>query len=101
MFKKLLIKYSKNYRLLQEAAEMIGKEYEQKAYKELCGGALDESRGEFKHKGVVISYSAHSFKVKKNGDAAFCIDVNAKISTFVGIKPSYLFYKTRDGKVYY
>jgi hypothetical protein len=101
MFKKLLIKYSKNYQLLQEAAEIIGKEYEQKTYPQLCGGPLDGSNGEFEYKGALVSYSAYSFNVKKNGDVGFCIDVRAKIPTFLGIKPSYQFYITKDGTVYY
>jgi hypothetical protein len=101
MFKKILIRYSKNYQLLQEAAATIGKEYEQKAYDELCGGSLDGSAGEFEYKGVPVSYSAYSFNVKKNGDVGFCIDIKAKIPTFVRIKPSYQFYKTKDGDIYY
>jgi len=82
MFKKLLIRYSKNYQHLQEAAEIIGKRYEEKAYEQLCGGTLDESDGEFEYKGVVVSYSAYSFNVKENGDVGFCIDIRAKIPTF-------------------
>ncbi len=101
MFKNLLNKYSKNYRFLQEAADIVGKKYEQKAYRQLCGGSLDESGGEFDYKGIEISYSAYSFDVKKNGDVGFCIDIRAKIPTFMGIKPSYQFYKTKDGIIYY
>jgi hypothetical protein len=101
MFKKLLVRYSKNYQLLQEAAETIGKEYEQKAYEELSGGSLDESDGEFEFKGVKVSYSAYSFNVKRYGDVGFCIDIRAKIPTFLSIKPSYQFYKRKNGNVYY
>lgn len=64
MSKRSLVRYSKNYQLLQEAAETIGKKYQQKAYGELCGGSLDESDGEFEYKGVMVSYSAYSFNVK-------------------------------------
>jgi hypothetical protein len=101
MLRKLLARYSRNYQLLQEAAETLGTEYERNAYEELCGGSLDGSHGEWKYKGVAVSYTAYSFNVKKNGDVGFCIDLSAKIPTFLGIKPSHQFYKTRDGHVYY
>jgi hypothetical protein len=101
MFKNFLNKFSKNYRLLQEVADIVGKEYEQKPYRQLSGGSLDESGGKFYYKGIEVSYSAYSFHQKKNGDIGFCIDIRANIPTFLGIKPSYQFYKTEDGNIYY
>ncbi|MCP9847656.1 hypothetical protein KBY86_12270 [Synechococcus sp. Lug-A] len=94
-------KYRNNFILLRRAAEVVGKQYESMPYDELCGGAADESGGEFEFEGHTVGYSAYSFNVKKNGDVCFCIDIHSALPTFLGIKPSYRFLKHRDGSVSY
>jgi hypothetical protein len=36
-----------------------------------------------------------------NQDLCICIDAKSKLPTWFGIKPSYRFFKRRDGSVYY
>jgi hypothetical protein len=92
-------KYRNNFTLLSWAAEVIGKQYESRPYDELCGGAADESGGEYEYEGQRVRYSAYSYNIKSDGDVCFCVDIYSQLPTFFGIKPSYQFVKHPDGSV--
>ena len=89
-----------NYALLRRAANEIGAEFESMPYAELQRPA-EELSGERDYEGCRVTYSGEMYRLDRNGDIAFCVDVSARIPTLLGIKPSYQFHKRLDGSVYY
>jgi hypothetical protein len=51
--------------------------------------------------GIRVFFSAEAYHTKRTGDLCVSVDVDAAVPTFLGIKPSYHFYKRSDGTVYY
>lgn len=89
-----------NYEFLRAAGESVGREYEAKCYDELRRPAEELSTTRIID-GVEVFFSAEAYEVKPNGDVCFCVDVDARLPTLLGVKPSYQFVKRRDGSVYY
>ena len=96
----MFAKLRSNFALLRRAGNVIGPEFEALPYERLLRPA-EELSGEREFEGVRVQYSAEAYRVDRNGDIAFCIDIHAKLPTLLGIKPSYQFKKRRDGTVYY
>lgn len=88
-----------NYEILQREVQKLGLEYEQKSYDELLRPAEDN----FTVKIIddyEITFSAEAYDRQKDGTIYFCIDADG-LPTFLGIKPSYHFYKRPDGSIHY
>ncbi|GBF79648.1 hypothetical protein [Aphanothece sacrum] len=88
-----------NYQLLKQAVETVGKEFEQKSYLELLQPA-EELFTVKMFEEHYLTFSGEAYHLKKDGTICFCLDVDG-LPTLFGIKPSYHFYKRRDGSVYY
>src|SRR5579863_3650757 len=91
--------YQQNLKAMRQAVEIIGKEYEQKPYDELL---LPAEQGSTKRvfDGHMLSFSAEAFNVNKDGDVGFCVDA-AGLPTLFEVKPSYQFWKRKDGSIHY
>jgi hypothetical protein len=90
----------RNWALLRAAAGAVGAEYEAMSYEQLCksAGVLSTERV---IDGIRVFFSAEAYHTKRTGDLCVSVDVDAAVPTFLGIKPSYHFYKRSDGTVYY
>lgn len=88
-----------NYEILQQEVQKLGLEYEQKSYEELLRSAEDNLAVKIidDHE---ITFSAEAYNRHKDGTICFCIDADG-LPTFLGIKPSYHFYKRLDGSIHY
>jgi hypothetical protein len=87
-----------NYQLLKEAVETVGKEFEQKSYIELLRPAEEQFTVRV-IEGHYLTFSGEAYHIKKDGTLCFCLDADGLPTLFY--KPSYHFYKRRDGSVYY
>lgn len=87
-----------NYDILRREVEIEGKRYEKMSYEELQKPPEELSCSRVVN-GVELFFSAESYNTKPNGDLCFCVDVDGLPCLFV--KPSYQFYKRKDGSVYY
>jgi len=97
----MFLKESKKYhKIMYENLQIVGKEFEKKSYKELLEPAETLSFSKVV-KGTRIHFSAECYNVEKNSDIAFCIDVDISGLPFFTRKPSYHFFKSKDGRIYY
>jgi hypothetical protein len=90
----------RNYEILRQEVDKIGREYEQKSYEELLSKAEPTILTEITAEGVTLTFVAEAYHLQKDGTICFCIDADG-LPTICGIKPSYSFYKRSDGSVYY
>lgn len=88
-----------NTRLLQDAAEKVGREFEELSYEELK--ERDETSGTVEMKGQVLEYSAFSYDHDPDsGTIYFCIDIHSKLPVWPpGLLPSWQFLMRPDGSV--
>jgi hypothetical protein len=86
-----------NCRKMRVAAHELGREFESKPYNELLQPAevLSVSRI---FNGDLLHFAAEAYRVDKNGDIHFCIDVSG-LPTKTSWLPSYRFIKRRDGSI--
>ncbi|GEM_PF-5081342 len=77
----------------------IGREFETKPYDALLAPAevLSGSRA---FEGATLSFSAEAYRIDRNGDLYFCIDIDG-LPTKQRWRPSYRFIKQKDGSVRY
>ncbi|EAZ89664.1 hypothetical protein [Crocosphaera chwakensis] len=92
-------KLQENYQILWQEAEKIGKEYEQKSYREILSSPAKTVIINL-YEDQQISCFIDAYHVEKNGTIAVCIDADG-LPTLLGIKPSYHFYKRPDGSIDY
>lgn len=90
----------RNYEILRQEVDKIGREYEQKSYEELLGNVEPTILTVTTAAGVKLTFVAEAYHLQKDGTICFCIDADG-LPTICGIKPSYSFYKRPDGSVYY
>jgi hypothetical protein len=90
----------RNYEILQQEVDKIGREYEQKSYEELLGKTEPTILTVTTAAGVKLTFVAEAYHLQKDGTICYCIDTDG-LPTILGIKPSYNFYKRPDGSVYY
>jgi hypothetical protein len=88
-----------NCRKLRQELHKVAKEYEEMTYESLLAPAEELSTSR-EVSGFTVHFSAEAYDIKKNGDIRFCIDAEG-IPTKVRWKPSYRFFKRKDGSVYY
>ena len=88
-----------NCRNLRQELHKVAKEYEAMTYESLLAPAegLSTSR---EANGFIVHFSAEAYDIKKNGDICFCIEAEG-LTTKARWKPSYRFFKRKDGSVYY
>jgi hypothetical protein len=99
--KQILNERKSNLLLLRSIADTVGKEIESWNYQKLSKPSEDLSFSR-QIDGIHVTFSLEAYEVNENGDIHICIDVDSKIPTFPYIKrPSYVFWKQRDGSVYY
>lgn len=101
MIARLIQTYQRNWMMIRTEINRIGAEVEQWSYDSLAQPAEKQSVieclvGERAGYCQVDCYDTHP-----NGDLAVCIDFHGGPPTLFGIKPSYCFFKRRDGSVYY
>lgn len=90
-----------NIGFLRQAANTVGKEIEEWSYEKLSQPAevISFSR---EIDNVTVSFSLEAYEENKAGDLHMCVDVDARISKFPYLKiPSYVFWKKKDGGIYY
>jgi hypothetical protein len=90
----------RNYEILRQEVDNIGREYEQKSYEELLSKAEPTILTVITAAGVKLSFVAEAYHLQKDGTICYCIDADG-LPTIFGIKPSYNFYKRPDGSVNY
>ena len=90
----------RNYQILRQEVDKIGKEYEQKSYEELLSKNEPTILTVTTAAGFKLTFVAEAYYLQKNGTICFCIDADG-LPTLLGIKPSYNFYKRSDDSVYY
>ncbi len=90
----------RNWTFLRAAANTVGAEYEAMSYEELQRPAEILST-EREIEGIRVTFSTEAYNTKPNQDLCVSVDVWAALPTFLGVKPSYHFYKRPDGTVYY
>lgn len=95
---KWIKKRQLNFAVLRREVEIEGKKFEKMNYEELKKPAEELSTSRVVD-GVEIHFSAEAYNTKDNGDLCFCIDANGLPCLF--IKPSYQFFKRKNGTVYY
>jgi len=102
----MLSRLQNNYRILSDALESFAREFERRDYtalEQLLGpssGPQDEPVFEktFEEKRMLISVDL--IDKYENGDIHIVLNIDG-LPTLLGIKPSWQFYKRRDGSTYY
>jgi hypothetical protein len=98
--KRYVSKCRANVAFLRRISDEVGKGVEQWPYEKLSRPAEEISFSRVIN-GIEVSFSIEEFNENKAGDLHICMDVNAKIPTFLFGLPSYVFWKRRDGSVDY
>jgi hypothetical protein len=93
--------YRHHWSLLRLETERIGAEVEQWPYHDLHRSAEDQPPIQRLVVGMPTYFQVDCYHTRPNGDLAICIDAHGGPPTLLGIKPSYRFFKCRDGEVYY
>jgi hypothetical protein len=88
-----------NCRKLRQELHKVAKEYEAMTYERLLAPAEELSTSR-EINGFTVHFSAEAYDIKKNGDICFCIDAEG-LPTKARWKPSYRFFKRKDGSVYH
>ena len=86
---------------LRAICDQVGKEFECKSYDAL----LENSEENFEYPdkeygGYNISFSGEAC-LQKNGDIHYTLDLHCNVPFIAWALPSYVFYKRKDGSVYY
>jgi hypothetical protein len=90
----------RNRDFLRRVAGEVGKEIEGWPYEKLSRGA-EEISFDRTIEGVSVSFSIEAYETNAAGDLHVCMDVDAAIPTLWPTKPSYVFWKRKDGSCYY
>ncbi|PSR15949.1 hypothetical protein C8255_20370 [filamentous cyanobacterium CCP3] len=93
--------YRNNWRRLRDELSRLGAEVEQWSYADLNRPAEAQPPIHRLVAGVPAYFQIDSYDHLPSGDLTICIDAHGGPPTPLGIKPSYHFYKRRDGSVYY
>lgn len=96
-----LDRYRSHWRLLRVETDRIGAEVEHWSYEQLDRDAEDQPLIERQFGAVQVIFQIERCDRLSNQDLCICIDAKSALPTWFGIKPSYRFYKRRDGSVYY
>jgi hypothetical protein len=90
-----------NYHTLKRILETEAQHIETLTYAELQRSA-EELSYETSVEGHTYYISLEAINMLKNSDLEICIDISSpELNTKWGIKPSWHFFKTREGRVYY
>ncbi len=101
MFRHYLSKRRNNLKFLRRVSGEIGKEIEAWTYESLSQPAEEISFSR-QIDGILVYFSIEAYERNESGDLHVCVDVEALIPTFPYMKrPSYVFWKCRDGSVHY
>jgi hypothetical protein len=98
---RLVNRYRDNWKLLREESNRVGAEVEHWPYEKLHRPAEEHPPIERMVAGVSARFQVDCYNVLAGGELAICVDAHGGPSTFLGIKPSYHFFKRRDGSVHY
>jgi hypothetical protein len=101
MISHLLQGYRSNWALLRAETERVGAEVEQWSYNALNRAAEEQPLIERIIGGMPVHFQIDCYNTLPDGTLAICIDARGGLPTLLGIKPSYRFFKRRDGSVYY
>jgi hypothetical protein len=100
-FKEFLKKRKNNIKLLRNISDSVGSEIESWDYQELLKPSEKISFSR-QINGIDVFFSIEAYETKSNEDIHVCVDIDSNIPTFPYIKqPSYVFWKRKDGSVYY
>jgi hypothetical protein len=91
--------FRRNYALLRRELARIAPDYEQKPYQDLLRPE-EELSVTRRVNDDELYFSAQTLETLKDGTLYFCIDAMG-LPTILGRKPSWYFYKRRDGSVYH
>jgi hypothetical protein len=101
IFSRLSSRYRANWALLKAETDALGREIEQWSHKALNRPPEEHPPIERTVAGYPTRFQIGCYETRKNGDLAISIDAQGGPPTFLGVKPSYHFYKRPDGSVYY
>jgi hypothetical protein len=101
MLFNLLQHYQSNWTLLRSVLDWVGAEVEQWSYDTLDRSAEEQPPIERIIKGLPVYFQIDCYDKLPDGDLAISIDAHGGPPTLFEIKPSYRFFKRRDGSVYY
>ncbi len=91
--------YQHPWSLLRLETDRIGAEVEQWAYADLNRPAEAQLPIERMVAEMSVYFQIDLYETRPNG--GLCINAHGGPPTLLGIKPSYCFFKRRDGSVYY
>ena len=94
-----LARYQRNWRLLREATDAVGREVEAWSYETLDRAAEHQPSIERVVGGRTVSFQIDCVGVGPDGELRISIDAHGGPPTLLGIRPSYVFVKRRDGTV--
>ena len=101
MISDFLRRYRINWALLRTETDRVGEEVERWTYEVLDRVGEPPPPIERDVGGVSASFQIDCYDTLPNGDLAICVDAWGGPPTLFGVKPSYRFFKRRDGTVYY
>lgn len=96
-----LERYRSHWRLLRVETDRVGAEVEQWSYEQLDRDAEDQPLIERQLETAKVTFQIDRYDRLPNQDLCICIDAKSTLPTWLGIKPSYRFFKRQDGSVYY
>lgn len=97
----MIPRHRAHWALLRAETDRVGREVESWPYDRLDRAAEEQPPLRSVVAGVPVSFQVDCYRTLDNGDLAVCVDAVGGPSTVLGIKPSYRFYKRRDGSVYH
>ena len=89
----------RNWELLRAATDAVGAEVERWSYAELDRAAEQQPPVERVVGGHTVSFQVDCIGTGTDGELRISIDAHGGPPTLLGIKPSYVFRKRRDGTV--
>ena len=89
--------WRRNWRALREVTDAVGREVEAWSYEALDRAAEHQPSIERVVEGHVVSFQVDCIGKGADGTLRISIDAHGGPSTTLGIRPSYVFLKRRDG----
>ncbi len=96
----LLGRYRQNWRILRRELARVGAEVEGWPYEALDRDAEEQPPIVRDVDGARLTFLIDRWERRSDDELAICIDASG-LPTLAGVKPSYVFFKRRDGSVHY
>ena len=95
----LLVRFSRNYAFLRRAVDSAGRALAKQPYESFLEPGAELSFSELVD-GTEVRFAVDIFRADTDGTLWVYVDVDAKLSTPLRLRPSFVFRKLRDGTAY-